>query len=183
MPGRRITSGSRRLRAISGQQILGRRLGPGVIVPARDIPVERRALRDGTGPGTGIIGIDRSGVDQPLDLGGEAYLANQPRCSDVVGLIVRPSLGLRVGQVVDEFDPLHGGLEVRPVAVVAAKDLEAISSKFGERRSRAADHRTDTMTGRKKLSDQLLADEARAAKHQDVWFGGWHATICRGLRS
>src|SRR4051794_34832446 len=86
------------------EQRLGRGLCPCVIVAAADVTVERRLLSDGASTDARVIGIDRSGIDQPFNPPIKARLSELTGRLDFMLDIVVPSLAGRRCEMKDIFN-------------------------------------------------------------------------------
>ena len=149
------------------QHVFGGRLGARIIVAALDIAVERCVFRDRSGTAAGVEGVDRAGVNQPLDASLEAGAGQRAgRLDFTFGELVP---GLRVGcsEMKDSIDAIENALEIGLGAHVRPFDLEPIASQLLERRAGASGRCANGIALVQQLPDQLPTDEAGTAKDED----------------
>ena len=109
------------------QNGFGGGFGARIVIPPHDCPIERGLFCDRASFLAGIIGSNRSGINQPLDPSLEAGFGNEPCRLDVVLEIIIPGLRMSAGQMEYKFNSTHKTLEVCLRTHVATNNFEMVA--------------------------------------------------------
>src|SRR5208283_442300 len=145
------------------EDLLRSRLGARIQVAPGDPWIKGCCLGDRAGACSGVVGIDRSGVEEPLDLVAETQFSNVSSNLDILACKLAPARHVGPGQVIDDPAARDRPLEIIGPQQIAGDDLDLRALEFLGQAPGVAHQEPDLLPLCDELPGQLLANESRPA--------------------